>query len=97
MDAERAIEYALSREEEERQPPTLVAVSEQQPPGGERTQALTRREQEIALLVGRGLTNGRIALELTISERTVEHHVGKILRKLRFPSRARIATWVAQR
>jgi non-specific serine/threonine protein kinase len=92
MDPERAIEYALSREEEERQPPTLVAVSEQQPPGGERTQALTRREQEVALHVGRGLTNRQIALELSISEHTVANHVRKILKKLGLRSRAQISS-----
>jgi DNA-binding CsgD family transcriptional regulator len=56
----------------------------------------TAREQEVALLVGRGLTNRRIAQELSISERTAENHIGKILKKLGFSSRARIAAWVAQ-
>ena len=92
MDPKRAIEYALSREEEERQPPTLVAVSEQQPPGGERTQALTAREQEVALLLARGLTNRRIAQVLSISEHTVANHVGKILKKLKLRSRAQISS-----
>ena len=59
--------------------------------------ALTNREEEFALLVGRGLTNRRIAQELSISERAVENHIAKILKKFRFSSRARIATWVAQR
>lgn len=55
------------------------------------------REQEIALLVGRGLINRQIAQKLSISERTVENHISKILKKLGFSSRARIATWVAHR
>jgi non-specific serine/threonine protein kinase len=97
MAPEQAIGYALSKGEEQREPPMFVAVAEQQPPADERAQRLTRREQEIALLVGRGLTNRQIALELSISERTVENHVGKILKRLGFASRARIATWVAQR
>jgi DNA-binding NarL/FixJ family response regulator len=67
-------------------------VSEQQPPGGERTQALTRREQEVALLVARGLTNRQIALELSISEHTVASHVRKILKKLGLRSRAQISS-----
>jgi len=93
----RAVEYALT-EEEEHEPPTLVPVPEQQPPqADQQTENLTPREQEIALLVGRGLTNRQIALELSISERTVENHITKILKKLGFSSRARIATWVAQR
>ena len=97
MTEEQAVEYALP-EEEERDAPTLVAVPGQQPPSAdEPTERITPREQEVALLVGRGLTNRRIAQELSISERTVENHIGKILKKLGFSSRARIAAWVAQR
>jgi len=97
MSPEEASEYALSKGEE-REPPTLVPVPEQQsPPADERTQRLTAREQEVALLVARGLTNRQIAEELSISERTVENHIGKILKKQGFSSRARIAAWVAQR
>ena len=95
MTPERAIEYALS--EEEWEPPRLASVPEQPPPADEPTARLTPREQEIALLVGRGLTNRQIAQELSISERTVENHIAKILKKLGFTSRARIASWVAQR
>jgi DNA-binding NarL/FixJ family response regulator len=58
---------------------------------------LTRRERKVATLIGWGLTNRQIALELSVSERTVENHVGKILKKLGFSSRAQIAAWVAQR
>jgi DNA-binding NarL/FixJ family response regulator len=47
--------------------------------------------------VERGLTNRLMASELSISERTVENHIRKILRKLGFTSRARVAAWVAQR
>ena len=92
----RAIEYALS-EEEKRDHRTLVAVPGQLPPSGERGSTLTRREREVALHIRRGLTNRRIASELSISERTVENHVRKILKKLGFTSRAQIAAWVAQR
>jgi DNA-binding NarL/FixJ family response regulator len=95
MSPEQAIDYALSKGEE-REPPTLLSVAEQQPPASERTGGLTRRQQEISLLVGRGLTNRRISSELAISERTVENHVGKILKKLGFSSRAQIAAWVAR-
>ena len=97
MTPERAIAYALL-EEEEREPPTPVpALVQQPPPTDERTERLTRREREVALLIGGGMTNRQIAFELSISERTVEHHVRKILKKLGFPSRSRIAAWVAQR
>jgi len=97
MPLEHVVEYTLT-EDEEWEPATLVPVPEQQPPpADEPTDRLTAREQEVALLVGRGLTNRQIALELSISERTVENHISKILKKLGYSSRARIATWVAQR
>lgn len=57
--------------------------------------ALTPREREVAALVARGFTNLQVADELTISERTVEGHVERILGKLQFRSRAQIAAWLA--
>ena len=56
---------------------------------------LTRREQEIAELVARGLTSRAIASDLYLSERTVETHVQHILTKLGLSNRTQIATWVA--
>ena len=83
MPLKQVVEYALSEEEEEHEEaPVFVAMPEQHPPTYERTQRLTTREQEVALLVGRGLTNHQIAQELSISERTAEYHVGRILEKL---------------
>jgi DNA-binding NarL/FixJ family response regulator len=96
MALERAIEYALRKEEHE--PPTLIAAPEQPPlPPDQRPERLTAREQEIALLVGRGLSNRQIAKALSISDRTVEYHIGKILKKQGFSSRAGIVSWVAHR
>jgi DNA-binding CsgD family transcriptional regulator/tetratricopeptide (TPR) repeat protein len=57
--------------------------------------SLTPREREVAALVARGLTNLQVAEELTISERTVEGHVERILGKLEFRSRAQIAAWLS--
>jgi non-specific serine/threonine protein kinase len=97
MPLEQVVEYALSEEEEEHEEaPAFVAMPEQHPPTYERTQRLTAREQEIALLVGRRPTNRQIAQELSISERTVENHITKILKKLGYSSQARTAAWVAQ-
>ncbi len=59
--------------------------------------ALTRREREVAALVAKGLTNRRISRDLSISERTVATHVGRILKKLGLRSRAQIATWTTER
>jgi predicted ATPase/DNA-binding SARP family transcriptional activator/DNA-binding CsgD family transcriptional regulator len=92
MTPERGIEYALS-EEVEREPPTLVAVPEQSSPADEPTERLTAREQEVALLVGRRLTNRQIAQELSISEHTVANHMRKILKKLGLRSRIQISTF----
>lgn len=49
---------------------------------------LTPREAEVLRLVARGLTNRAIAASLTISEKTVAHHVGNILAKIGQSSRA---------
>ena len=70
---------------------------ERQPSARVRTGSLrlTPREREVAVLVARGLANLEIANALTISERTVEGHVERILGKLEFRSRSQIAAWVA--
>ncbi len=60
----------------------------------ERPTALTPREQEVAALVARGLTNGGIADELYISTKTASAHVSNILAKLQMASRTEIASWV---
>jgi predicted ATPase/DNA-binding SARP family transcriptional activator/DNA-binding CsgD family transcriptional regulator len=93
MTYDEVFEYAFSEED----PDTSDGPTPQASPAEETTSNLTRREREVALLVARGLTNRQIASELSISERTVEKHVGKILKKLGFSSRARIAVWVSQR
>jgi DNA-binding NarL/FixJ family response regulator len=91
MSLEEAIGYALSDEEDVvPSSPTPEQSRSEQPP------ALTRREEEVATLVARGLTNRQIASELHLSERTVENHVSNILDKLRLVSRAEIAAWATQ-
>jgi predicted ATPase/DNA-binding NarL/FixJ family response regulator len=58
--------------------------------------ALTSRELEIADLVARGLSNQEIADVLVIARRTAETHVGHILAKLGFTTRAQIAAWACE-
>lgn len=54
---------------------------------------LTAREQAVAVLLARGMSNPHIASELTISVHTAQRHVENILGKLGFSSRTRVATW----
>jgi predicted ATPase/DNA-binding CsgD family transcriptional regulator len=58
---------------------------------------LTAREQEIAALIARGLSNRAIAAALVISPATAARHVANILGKLGFSSRAQVAAWAAGR
>ncbi|MFF5036493.1 helix-turn-helix transcriptional regulator [Nocardia salmonicida] len=53
--------------------------------------ALTRREREVAELAAHGHTNKAIAEHLYLSPRTVEDHLGRVLRKLGLTGRAGIA------
>lgn len=62
-------------------------------PAAERS-VLTRRETDVALLVGEGLTNREVAHRLAISEWTVVNHMRQIMRKLDCSSRVQVARWV---
>jgi DNA-binding CsgD family transcriptional regulator/tetratricopeptide (TPR) repeat protein len=65
--------------------------------GGRQPSGLSAREQEVAQLVARGLSNREIAAALVVSERTAQNHVQHILTKLGFAKRSQIAAWVAGR
>lgn len=58
---------------------------------------LTPREDEVAALIGRGLSNRQIGEALVISEGTARIHVSHVLAKLGFHSRVQVATWAAER
>ena len=88
MTTEEAVEYALRNIE-----PFPSAAPDPEWVPADR---LTRREQEVAVLVGQGMTNRHISSELSISERTVETHVRNILKKLGLTSRAQIAARTAE-
>jgi pimeloyl-ACP methyl ester carboxylesterase/DNA-binding CsgD family transcriptional regulator len=60
------------------------------------TSALSPREREVARLLALGLSNRRIADELSISLGTAERHVANILAKLGYGSRAQVAAWAVE-
>jgi DNA-binding CsgD family transcriptional regulator len=92
MGLERAVEYALSEE------PTASSVTPQSERslGAAWPATLTRREGEVAAMVARGLSNRQIASDLFLSERTIENHISKILRKLELASRAQVSAWATE-
>jgi DNA-binding CsgD family transcriptional regulator len=56
---------------------------------------LTSQETRVALLVAQGLTNREVAAALFLSPKTVEHHVGAVLRKRGLRSRTELARALA--
>ncbi|HEY6043845.1 MAG TPA: response regulator transcription factor, partial [Nitrosospira sp.] len=58
---------------------------------GELLANLTRREYEIATLVGNGESNKQIARRLAITERTVKAHLTEVFRKLEVADRLKLA------
>ena len=58
------------------------------PTTSENPAGLTARELEVLELVAQGLRNAEIAGRLFLSEKTVDHHVSAILRKLEVRTRA---------
>jgi two-component system nitrate/nitrite response regulator NarL len=59
--------------------------------GGVEGSSLTRREQETLSLLVQGKTNQAIAVDLKISEKTVEKHIKAIYDKLNVNSRVEAA------
>ena len=60
----------------------------------QRLSRLTHREHEVALCVGRGMSNADIAHELYLSVPTVKAHVSRLLEKLEATNRVQIAICV---
>ena len=57
---------------------------------------LTTREQEVLRLIVQGKTNQAIGMDLDISEKTVEKHVGEIFVKLGVASRVEAAVYAVR-
>ncbi|HZO25119.1 MAG TPA: LuxR C-terminal-related transcriptional regulator [Chloroflexota bacterium] len=98
MSLEQAIAYALRQDDPFLDDPLTAA--EPYPaaatPSARGPSGLTPREREVAILVGRGYSNRRIAEQLVIAEKTAEVHARNIREKLGLESRAQIAAWAAQ-
>jgi DNA-binding CsgD family transcriptional regulator len=92
MGLEEAVEYALSEE----RPATPLTTVPEQSSADELPHTLTRREREVAELIGRRFTSRQIASELHLSERTVDKHVANILRKLNLHSREQVGAKLAK-
>jgi DNA-binding CsgD family transcriptional regulator len=65
----------------------LLSASPGSSPPAVAAAGLTRREAEVLALVGSGMTNVQIALELAISDRTVAKHLQHAYEKLGVTSR----------
>jgi DNA-binding NarL/FixJ family response regulator len=52
-----------------------------------RLDQLTPREQEVLVLIGRGLNNREIGETLFVGEATVKTHIGRVLMKLQLRDR----------
>jgi NarL family two-component system response regulator LiaR len=70
----------------------LAGGAERQP-----EQDLTEREMEVLRCIARGRSNKEIGLDLSISEKTVKSHVGKILDKLSLADRTQAALYAVKR
>jgi DNA-binding NarL/FixJ family response regulator len=53
--------------------------------------SLTKREKDVALAVGQGMSNRRIANDLGISERTVKTHLTRVFEKFHVKDRVALA------
>jgi len=58
---------------------------------------LTPREREVLRLIARGYLYKEIAMRLGISPKTVEAHVGAVLRKLQLSTRHELSRWAVER
>jgi DNA-binding NarL/FixJ family response regulator len=75
----------------------LQAFSAPEPAPAEELEALTPREREVLHHLASGYAYKQIGARLGMSVRTVESHVGAVLRKLQLSSRHEVTHWAAAR
>ena len=68
-----------------------VAAQDRTVPARQRLELLTGRERDVAMAVGRGLSNAEIAATLHLSVPTVKAHVSRLFEKLQVTNRVQIA------
>jgi len=68
-----------------------TATTDRTSTAADRLTVLTERELEVAVCVGRGLSNSEIASELYLSIPTVKSHVSRLLTKLDSTNRVQVA------
>ncbi len=66
------------------------------PPAAVPPDTLTEREREVLLLIARGRSNKEIALDLSLSDKTVKTHVSRILQKLHLADRTQAALYAVR-
>lgn len=87
MPVRLAIDYTLA------EPKTMDIEG----PLKDKLSGLTGRERETADLIAQGKSNREIARAMTVSVKTIETYVTRILNKLGFDSRVQIAAWMIER
>ena len=84
MSLDHSIDYALTKPE-----PAGKEI-----PVKEKFHGLTAREREVAKLIAQGKSNREIANVMTVSAKTIETYITRMLNKLGFDSRVQVATWI---
>jgi len=92
VDAIRAVMRGEARLHPDVQRKLMQQVARPKPPAAvPEAAALTPRELDVLRCVARGMSNGEIARELVISEKTVKTHVSNLLGKLHLGDRTQLA------
>lgn len=73
----------------------IIAGLHEAPEDDTRLTCLTTQQKRVLTLVGEGLSNRQIAVELLLAEKIVKNHVSSILAKLGFQRRSQAAVYIA--